>query len=207
LSEKNMGVGPSPNATDRQAEAPESSKGDDWVDDPLTPLIYTYKGEEGCFEEKILAELLAAEVMHCNNGKFGDDPTLVLFVLCNDLFAWACADSEPVLMHELPSLYRHWLREKHAGVDKWCCKRRNQRPQAPVEREWRRNGTWDAEMEALPSNTQDAEVHAQFVAFAAASRALGEAPQTPATDAMPSERSEAHIPQEDSPSREGEEKK
>lgn len=138
-------------------------------------VLYTVNGEEHCDEDLALAELLSAEIIFANcrpyvhswkdRGEEPDGRTVVLFVNCNDLFAWACADAEDLPLEEVPTLYKAWKAEGRWGVEKWCCRRRNQRPQPPVERQMREAGVWDAEMEALPPNTQDAEVQSAFRAL------------------------------------------
>lgn len=122
-------------------------------------------------EDEALAEMLQAGVLFSNNGfdTEGKERTVCLFVNCNDLFAWACADAECVQHHEIESLYRAW-KSSSFGIDKWCCKHRKQKPQKPVEDAIRQEGHWDDEMEALPANTMDAETQAMFGQVAAAIR-------------------------------------
>lgn len=117
--------------------------------------------EEIC-TDMALSEMLAAEyilfVMEAT-----EPVSVMLVVNCNDLFAWGCADAQEFLESEILDLYRSWKSGKW-GVSKWCCRKRNQRPQAPIERDMRKDGAWDESMEALPLNTLDAEVHAQIAA-------------------------------------------
>lgn len=142
-----------------------------------SPFWYDDKGEEHCDDSFALAELLKAEVVfpnqrsyaHKRNGVWPDKPdgsTIVLYAGCNDVFAWACADAEDLPLAEVRRLYKLWTAHGGAGVDKWACLRRRQKPQPPVEQSMRKAGVWDAEMDALPSNTQDAEVQAVFAAVA-----------------------------------------
>jgi len=91
--------------------------------------------------------------------------------LCSDIFAWGCADAECVTDEELPDLYAAWKADNKWGAAKWCCLKRNQKPQAPVERDMRADGAWDEAMEALPENRYDAarrEYHAKKAAEAVA---------------------------------------
>lgn len=136
---------------------------------PFDDCFFELDGEEYCMKELALARMLQADILFCNTGYFGEgemrEQTVVLFVNCNDLFAWGCADAEPVREDEIGDLYKAWQSGKY-GVDKWCCKRRKQQPQGPMEKLIRAAGEWDAEMEALPANTQDAQVHALMVAAA-----------------------------------------
>ena len=117
-------------------------------------------GDDELTEEQMLAEMLAADnavlfLADAESGPFfsSDHPSklaLRIMVNCNDLFAWACADAEPLPLSEVANLYRMWKADPHYGADRWCCLRRNLAPQAPVERNWRKHGTWDAQMDTLP---------------------------------------------------------
>jgi hypothetical protein len=131
------------------------------------PVFTLFEGEEICDEELALAELLAAGVLFWNTGRFDEEETVVLFVNCNDLFAWGCADAEPFTSDEIPDLYRAW-KSGPWGVDKWCGRRRNQEPQEPVVKRMKAEGVWDAAMEALGTNTLDAETRAHIAAVVGA---------------------------------------
>lgn len=141
----------------------------------------TPEEKECCNEELALSILLKEGVLFSNTGYFGDgdekEKTVVLFVNCNDLFAWGCADAECVKHSEIGGLYRAWEADKKWGVDKWCAKRRCQKPQPPVIRAMKKDGVWDAEMEALADNWQDAETQAAFRAAAAQWRKEQSLPQ------------------------------
>ena len=62
-----------------------------------------------------------------------DGQTRICF-LCNDLFAWACADAEEILPEDIPlleELYSNPNLEKTGYVpEMFCCKKRGVRPQA-----------------------------------------------------------------------------
>jgi len=138
------------------------------VDTPYNPredeLFWTYypdNGEPQVIPENnlILAKLLVDDVVFI--GRFDTGPffessvnppeaTTCIWVNCSDFFAWGCADAEPVLPNELGDLYRA-SKEKH-GVTKWCCKRRNLKPQKPIRDRMKKAGVWDDEMEALEDN-------------------------------------------------------
>lgn len=123
-------------------------------------------GKKDIFDEPTaLAWLLLDETCFCNTGKFHDESTVVCFVNCSDLFAWACADGENVTCDELEPLCRAIIKDGSWGSDKWCCKKRNQQPQPPIIKAMKEAGVWCDEMEALPANTQDAEVQAVFDAI------------------------------------------
>lgn len=144
----------------------------DIQNDPEDPMFYTIKGKEYCREEQCLAQLLMDEVLFCNerevvehefkvvDGKMYHDETkpirvgestTVLFVLCNDLFYWATADGEPLPNSEIGNLYKLHMANKRYGSIKWCCLRRNLRPQVPIVARMKEAGYWDAELEALPA--------------------------------------------------------
>lgn len=128
-------------------------------------------GKEQCDVEAALAVLLREDVLFANAmrywapeweadqdnpGRLKDSgrgelagPTIVLFVNCNDVFAWGCADAEPLPYNEVGNLYRAWAFGPW-GVAKWCCLRRKIRPQERVEALMRQAGVWDDAMEALP---------------------------------------------------------
>lgn len=76
--------------------------------------------------------------------------TIVLFVNCNDVFAWACADAEPIMLSELRALYDRWRANRSWGAIQWCCLKRGVRPQAPVLKDMKAAGMWDEALEALP---------------------------------------------------------
>jgi hypothetical protein len=121
-------------------------------------------GEEVCDEEYALSVLLKDDVLFCNEretffeGK-GEGSTVVLYVNCNDIFAWGCADSETLHLAEIGDLYKRYKADPVWGVAKWCCIRRKQQPQPPVKESMKKDGVWDDVMEALPKNTFDREVH------------------------------------------------
>ncbi|MCK9458540.1 MAG: hypothetical protein M0R80_02790 [Proteobacteria bacterium] len=119
--------------------------------------IFDVGGEECCDEVVALKELLDTDQFLV----FGNKEGLVnIHINCSDVFAWACADSEPLMFDDLAAIYK--IKNEKWGIVKWCCKKRNQKPQKPVERDMKIDGAWDAEMEALPENTMDAEVHQAF---------------------------------------------
>ncbi len=136
--------------------------------DRLEKPTFVFDGEEAIFiEENALAEMLYAGVLFCNTFDYGDKEinrrnterennwmgkTIVLFVNCSDVFAWGCADSEDVTTAELEDLYRHWKTDPIWGIAKWCCFKRNQKPQKPVEEAMKRVGSWDDKLENLGKN-------------------------------------------------------
>lgn len=125
--------------------------------------FFLVNGEECCDEAHALAYLLATGVLFGNERRYldGQDrtvhgPTTVLFVRCNDLFAWACADAEDLPMRDIGTLYRMVRADPTWGAAKWCCLRRHEQPQAPVVTQMQHDGCWDAQMAQLPSNRSEA---------------------------------------------------
>lgn len=117
-------------------------------------------------EGKALAYLLDKGYLFSNSRPYIENPwddkdkweigssTIVLFVLCNDLFYWASGDAESITINELPDFLEHILKEKW-GADKWTCKKRKLRPQQPIIERMKEDGVWDADMEALPEGTEE----------------------------------------------------
>jgi hypothetical protein len=118
------------------------------------------------WNESALAELLANDILFANSRKYVQQPwpgqpnpetpeiceeTIVLFVICNDLFYWASADLEHLSLDQVKPLYEAWRKKGHFGVDEWCCLRRQMRPQTPLEKRWREEGLWTEALEALPA--------------------------------------------------------
>lgn len=114
-------------------------------------------GKEHCDEDNALAVLLADGVLFCNerhlvwDGQATTESTTVLYVGCNDLFYWGTGDAECLPNSEIGKLYKMHKENPKWGSTKWCCLRRNLRPQAPVVKAMKKAGYWDAEMETLPA--------------------------------------------------------
>lgn len=134
-------------------------------------VVYDYEDGSRIYnEELIVAELLMRGEMHLNNTESDGQRTVCAFVVCSDIFAWACADSEPVTCKELPALYEMYAKDPKWGTAKWCILKRNQLPQPPVLRDMKKDGLWDLDESAIGPNTMDAETQALF-AYAAANLA------------------------------------
>lgn len=100
-------------------------------------------------------ELIAAEVCDL----FADNDSVEHFVLlanCSDVFAWGCADCEPVSPKDITSLYERWKINATWGPMAWACKKRNMQPQSPVRRDMEAAGCWNSDLESLPENAYDA---------------------------------------------------
>ena len=116
--------------------------------------------------------LLNQEVLFINNYPYITNPwapqekqkvgpeTTVIFVICNDVFAWGCGDAEPIKCSEnigceLYELLKLYLENKTWGVIKWVSIKRNERPQKPIVDSMKQISVWDETMEALPLNKYD----------------------------------------------------
>lgn len=96
------------------------------------------------------ASLLLDEAVMVGAMAYGEKTPTVLQAICNDTFYYACADSEPVSMGELPKLFDMHEADKRWGVVKWCCLQRKMRPLAPHVDRMKADGAWTDELEALP---------------------------------------------------------
>ena len=72
---------------------------------------------------------------------------------CNDVFAWACADAESITTEECVDLFKEINKDKKWGDTVWICKKRNLKPQGPIIKDMKIDGSWTDEMEALPNNS------------------------------------------------------
>jgi hypothetical protein len=102
-------------------------------------------------EQEKLAELMREDVV-----EIGFDENL--YVNCNDIFAWGCSDAEQLPLDEISNLYKLWLENKMWGAAKWCCFKRNEKPQNPVEKEMKAANVWDNQIEKLPNNYYDTKL-------------------------------------------------
>lgn len=125
-----------------------------------------FSGQEGKLDtwfdnEMALGLLLLGGVVFCNQRKYQEidgivkDSTTVIFMLCNDVFMWGCADGEALLNYEIESLFRMWHADKQWGPVRWVCIKRQEKPQGPIVRDMKIAGAWDEVMEALPENYVD----------------------------------------------------
>lgn len=109
--------------------------------------------EKDCTEMEFkLAHLLLEGIIFCNNGwwlekqgKPWQSDYVTLHVICNDVFAWGCADAEDVTYKEIPDLYEMWRKDPQSGHEAWCIKKRKMMPQKPVEKMFRDDGIWNLE--------------------------------------------------------------
>ena len=88
-----------------------------------------------------------------DDGLPPETQTITLYVNANDLFTWACSEGVPIGSNtELEQLVNMHLKEPGHGASKWCCIKRNMKPQNPVAEQMRKAGVWDNVMEQLPDN-------------------------------------------------------
>lgn len=99
-------------------------------------------------ESEILAFLLAKSVIFANTLCFDDESedqklsdyarkSIGLYVNCNDLFFWGCADAIQLTYFDIVDVYEHYMKGE---VDVWCCKQRNLMPQKPIADGMRKAG-------------------------------------------------------------------
>lgn len=60
-----------------------------------------------------------------------EEKKLCFSINCNDLFAWACADSEEFTEEDLPDLKKAYEDSPKNGDILWACRKREMRPQKP----------------------------------------------------------------------------
>ena len=85
---------------------------------------------------------------------------ICVFVVCNDMFAWGCADGEDLPFDEIENLYRMWRKDPQWGPAIWCMIKRKEMPQKPLEKMIRKAGIWDLDSLGLDKNVTDAQVTA-----------------------------------------------
>lgn len=112
--------------------------------------------------EDIIAFLLVRGAIFANTLTL-DDPeedeklstyahkSIGLYVNCNDLFAWGCADAIQLNYFGVGDFYDHFMRGEG---DVWCCKKRNLMPQKPVADKMRAKGI-DIDSYGLEPNPSD----------------------------------------------------
>jgi hypothetical protein len=121
-------------------EAQTHKRGEDWF---ISSAIDTFLNEERFISDLVLScDMVAGS----------------LSVVCSDVFAWGCADAEPIDGDEesLTELARYMMENAKWGSTQWACKKRNQQPQAPVAEAMKREGAWPKFMDCLLPNKYDA---------------------------------------------------
>lgn len=125
-----------------------------WKDKTLFEQKITVEITKACLQpdwdeiEHKLAHLILADIIFCNNGWHNSawpKDHITHHVICNDVFAWGCADAEDITYSEISDLYEMWKKDPIYGESAWCIKKRKQMPQEPVERDIRAAGIWNLE--------------------------------------------------------------
>lgn len=124
-----------------------------------TPVEEPWHDESAMIAHMLLDETLWTRDAHYIGNKGSrfqfEGEGIIVLLNCNDVFAWGCADTESVPHDKVPELFMLWHENHQWGPAKWCCLRRNEKPQAPVEKAIRKAGIWCERMEALPENHYD----------------------------------------------------
>lgn len=125
---------------------------------------------ENVDEQMALACLLANGTCFINTVDISNDYnitdgnkifTTAVYVLVSDIFAWGCADAEPIECNdgespnEIIDLYRLQNEKGFWGLVHWVCLRRKQQPQYAVKRDMIKAGHWVDELESLSPNAYD----------------------------------------------------
>lgn len=119
---------------------------------PWEDRLYIEDWREDSDDNLALTRLLEDEIIFCNSIMLKGEWNVILYVLCNDIFAWAMADAESLGELDIKTLYQMHMADQRWGASKWCCIHRNEQPQDPVKRDMIADGAWDDGMEALPEN-------------------------------------------------------
>lgn len=154
-------------------------------EEEVTKYYHEHQNDEcyhkGMFlEENALSYLLKEDVLFCNCREYVDPDwgkekrkegeerkltisgeTIVLFVNCNDIFIWECADAEDLKSNEIEDLYVMYKIYKF-GTEKWACLKRNEKPQKTLINLMKEANEWDKIMENLPDNYCDTVYKKEF---------------------------------------------
>lgn len=121
-------------------------------------LTYTLQNPEtGQIEEHInpseaLAELLLEEIIWIREPMEQTPENkhhALMLVGCNDTFAYAAADCQPIAHDEIVELWRRHRCDPELGVLLWCVEKREQRPIPPLVEKLKVAGLWSDKFEAL----------------------------------------------------------
>jgi len=108
---------------------------------------------------KAVGEMLEAGVIFLG-GEAGpffecdpDDPDrggqAALWINCNDLWAWALTDAEPLCMEDIEPLYIAVCNPGRFAIAKWICLHFKRPPMPEIIHDMREAGVWGEEMEGL----------------------------------------------------------
>ena len=94
-----------------------------------------------------------------NDGKLIEAWIIALALNMNDVFYWACADLEFFSFADVKDIFNKCFSESgkfnRFGDMKWCCVKRNMRPQHEYIKLIKEAGLWDDEWESLPEREID----------------------------------------------------
>lgn len=76
------------------------------------------------------------------DGKPWPEDHITIHVICNDVFAWGCSDSEDLLYGEIKDLFDHYIKDSRWGTAIWCIKKRKIPPKKPVYDMIKNEGVW-----------------------------------------------------------------
>lgn len=80
-----------------------------------------------------VSKLLKVVALHDSNEVIWWNTSLEFFVGCNDIFAWACADAEPIETDlDIDALDSALKESEENGAMLYCARRRQMRPQGAI---------------------------------------------------------------------------
>lgn len=108
-------------------------------------------------EQEALSEMLSEPNLLFIGGDSGpffntstpDRNAVCVYINCNDLFYWGCADSEPLPHDKIEEAWRGW-KAGDCSLNKIACVQRGMQPQNPIVEQMKKDGEWDNGFEALP---------------------------------------------------------
>lgn len=124
----------------------------------ITHPRWTFMFKEVFEADDAVAELLGAKTLMIGGvveTEAGNPGQAGLYVMCNDLFYWGCADYEPLPENQIRNLYLLWQWSKRYGPDVWCCMMRNMRPQRPIREDMKEKGFWPKCLDSCKPNPDE----------------------------------------------------
>ena len=156
------------NMNDRLIEYSDDDDYKSWSYDPSQeqPIEfipeYEYKGKRDIEISDVIGILIHEGKIHFNDHHWkkewsAEHRNLVYIgVVCSDVFAWGCSDSEEATFKDLYELWHYWKKDPELGHWVWCIKKRNELPQKPVYDYIMKRGIWDLDSMGLEPNYYDA---------------------------------------------------
>jgi hypothetical protein len=144
------------------------------TDDVEWLMQWPDREDEVAFDEgQALAALLANEVAFINAPWWEKDwPTraresISVAVVCNDTFAYACADAEHLPYDQIQPLYQLWRKDSVFGPVIWCMIQRKQKALPQIMDRIKQGGLWDIGELPVGENTLAEKVAGWFIRRAA----------------------------------------